>query len=87
VPKERIEVFGGGLSAVLDDFRRLDLYRGRHTTRRAAQDKGHRAELNCFVRSLRGEAELPPVETYIASSRATLALAESLRTGETIALA
>jgi predicted dehydrogenase/threonine dehydrogenase-like Zn-dependent dehydrogenase len=86
-PKERIEVFGGGLSAVLDDFRRLDLYRGRHTTHRLAQDKGHRAELACFVRSLRGEAELPPVETYLASSRATLALADSLRTGETIALA
>ena len=28
LPKERLEAFGGGVSAVLDDFRRLELYRG-----------------------------------------------------------
>ena len=27
LPKEHVETFGGGLAAVLDDFRRLELYR------------------------------------------------------------
>jgi predicted dehydrogenase len=44
--KERIEVFGGGSTAVLEDFRRLELMRnGRKETihSRWRQEKGHRA--------------------------------------------
>jgi predicted dehydrogenase len=88
LPKERIEAFGGGLAAVLDDFRRLELHRdGRRTVEKARQDKGHRAELALFVRALRGDAEPPPVESYLASTRATLALARSLRDGTVVELA
>jgi predicted dehydrogenase len=46
-PKERVEVFGGGCVAVLDDFRRLELVRhGRRKVvkSRLRQDKGHRGE-------------------------------------------
>jgi predicted dehydrogenase/threonine dehydrogenase-like Zn-dependent dehydrogenase len=82
LPKERIEAFGGGLAAVLDDFRRLELSRGgkRRVTKRR-QDKGHKAEVARFVAAVRGTAEAPDAEGYVASTRATLALAESLRTG------
>ena len=82
LPKERLEVFGGGFAAVLDDFRRLELYReGRRSVVKAGRDKGHRAEIELFIRVLRGEAEAPAVESYLHSTRATLALAESLRSG------
>jgi predicted dehydrogenase len=82
LPKERIEAFGGGLAAVLDNFRRLDLYRGgRRTVLKQRQDKGHRAEVARFLAAVRGDAEPPPVETYLNSTWATLALVESLRTG------
>jgi predicted dehydrogenase/threonine dehydrogenase-like Zn-dependent dehydrogenase len=82
LPKERIEAFGGGLSAVLDDFRRLELYRGgRKTVMKSRQDKGHRATLSRFLEAASSAAEAPPAESYLASSRATLALADSLRTG------
>jgi predicted dehydrogenase len=43
-PKERVEIFGGGTIAVLDDFRRLELVqRGRKKVHRSRlrQDKGH----------------------------------------------
>jgi predicted dehydrogenase/threonine dehydrogenase-like Zn-dependent dehydrogenase len=87
LPKERVEAFGGGLAAVLDDFRRLELYRdGRRTVEKSRQDKGHRAEIALFVKALRGEAQPPPVETYLASTRATLALVESLRDGGVVEL-
>jgi polar amino acid transport system substrate-binding protein len=80
--KERIEVFGGGVSAVLDDFRRLELYGGRkRTVEKGAQDKGHDSQIKLFLDSITGQAEAPDAQTYFDSSRATLALATSLRTG------
>ena len=56
LPKERLEVFGGGVAAVLDDFRRLTIHRGgkRHEWK-SAQDKGHRAEVARFLAAVRGE--------------------------------
>jgi predicted dehydrogenase len=85
LPKERVEGYGGGVAAVLDDFRRLDVYEdGKKKTVKGRADKGHRAQLDCFLEALRGEAEPPPIHTYLASTRATLALAESLRTGRPI---
>jgi predicted dehydrogenase len=88
LPKERVEAFGGGLSAVLDDFRRLELYRGgRRALVKHRQDKGHRAELAHFVKVVRGQSEALDVDSYLISTRATLALAESLRTGNSVELA
>jgi predicted dehydrogenase len=85
LPKERFEAFGGGLAAVLDDFRRLELYReGKRSAVKGRQDKGHRAEVALFLRAVKGETDAPAVESYFASTRATLALAESLRTGAVV---
>jgi predicted dehydrogenase len=85
--KERIEIFGAGASAVLDDFRRLDLYRnGRRQTHKRRQDKGHRTQLQCFIDAAGGRAEPPSAESYVLSTRATLALVESLRSGLPVSL-
>jgi predicted dehydrogenase len=82
LPKEQVEVFVGGVAAVLDDFRRLDVYGGgRRSTIKQRQDKGHVAEVARFLAGVRGVVEPPPVESYLDSSRATLALMHSLRTG------
>jgi predicted dehydrogenase/threonine dehydrogenase-like Zn-dependent dehydrogenase len=88
LPKERIEAFGGGLAAILDDFRRLDLHRsGKRRVTKQRQDKGHKAEVARFLAALRGEADAPAVDTYLDSTRATLALVESLRNGSAVDLA
>src|SRR5205085_6097116 len=49
--KERIEVYGGGRVAVLDDFRGLEIYRDgkRKVIRRLTQDKGFDQELAVFI--------------------------------------
>jgi len=87
LPKERLEVLGGGISAVLDDFCRLDVYRGgRRKTWRSRRDKGHRATIAHFLAAVSGEVEAPRTETYLASTELTLALAHSLRTGEVVEL-
>ena len=89
LPKERLEVFGEGRVAVLDDFRALELLGGGRPRRvRAANaDKGFEEEMRRFLAAVRGGEPMPiPFEEILASSRATLAAADSLRTGAPVAL-
>jgi len=83
--KERVEVFGGGAVAVLDDFRRLELVqRGRKRSHRAwlKQDKGHAAECDAFCKSIQNGRPAPiSFEDIVASTRATIRIVESLRSG------
>lgn len=83
--KERIEVFGGGSTAVLEDFRRLELIRsGRKETVRSRwrQDKGHRAEWAAFVSSVQNNTVQPiSFEESVRSTMATLCVQKSLATG------
>ncbi len=57
---------------------------GKRRNWKSAQDKGHRAEIKRFVEAVDGEAEPPPTQSYLDSTRLTLALAESLRTGKPV---
>ncbi len=83
LPKERIEVFGGGSAAVLDNFRHLELARdGRRRVERSRlrQDKGHRAQMAAFVEAARTGAPAPiPWDEILAVSRATFAVVRCLR--------
>jgi predicted dehydrogenase len=86
MPKEYLEVLGGGRSAVLDDFRTLRMYAGGSVAsmggRLARQDKGHRAELAAFLAAVRHAATSPVDPEHAAHvTRATFAAAESVRTG------
>ena len=83
--KERVEVFGGGAVAVLDDFRQLELVqRGQKSSSRAwlKQDKGHAAEWKAFCESIQNGRPAPiSFEEIAASTRATIRIVESLRSG------
>ncbi len=82
-PKERVEVFGGGSVAVLDNFRRLDLIRnGRRKVTRSwsGQDKGHRGEWESFSKSVLSRSASPiPPEEIVQGSLASFWLRDSLR--------
>ena len=84
VAKERIEVLGGGMTAILDDFRTLTIANrsALKGPRRffASQDKGHKAGVAAFLRAVR-EAGPPPIALtdLVASTMATFALVESAR--------
>jgi len=79
-------VFGGGATAVLEDFRRLELVRdGRKKTAnsRWRQDKGHVEEWAAFAGSLRpGAGPAIRFEELTCSTLATLRIDESLATGK-----
>ncbi len=86
--KERVEVFCGGRAGVLDDFQSLTLVAdGKSTNQSGSQDKGHKQQIAAFLAAVRGEG--PPAideETLIEVSAATIAVLDSLRTGERISL-
>ena len=83
--KERVEVFGGGRVAVLEDFRRLELVKqGRKRVFRSLfrQDKGHGGEWKAFVTALRTGAEAPiPFNEIVSSTLATLRVLDSRYSG------
>jgi predicted dehydrogenase len=87
-PKERVEIFGGGTTAVLDDFRRLEwVQRGRKKVHksRLRQDKGHQEECNAFIAAVRKGGPLPiPFEELVATTLTTFAIEKSLRSGEPV---
>jgi predicted dehydrogenase/threonine dehydrogenase-like Zn-dependent dehydrogenase len=88
--KERIEVFGGGSVAILEDFRRLELLRnGRKqiTRSRWGQDKGHKMELQAFVDAILGKSPAPiTFEQVVTSTLATLRVQSSCQTGQPLAI-
>lgn len=83
-PKEHIEVLWEDRTAVLDDFRTVELRAGSgRPRRRRAAGKGHREQLRAFERALRGDD--PPAVTAADGMRATavgLAAMVALREGE-----
>jgi predicted dehydrogenase len=88
--KELLEVFGGGLSARLDNFRNLTIRRGSTKIVRKAwlrQDKGYKAEWEAFLKHLTGKAPAPISWTeIIRSTEATFAAWRSLTTGAPVLL-
>ena len=88
--KERVEVLGDGAWGLLDDFRRLELRRGgaRTAARGRLQDKGHRAETAAFLAAVQAGGPSPiSLDELAATSRATFAALESLRSGEPVRVA
>ena len=88
--KERVEIFGGGSVAVLEDFRHLELVRhGRKeiVKSRWRQDKGHRAEWAAFVQAVQRGTESPICfDDVVDSTLATVRVDESIATGKAIAI-
>ena len=87
--KERFEIFVGGRVIAIDNFlESTTTVDGRTTTRkaRAGQDKGHKAELQAFVKAV--ASGTPPVDEneLLESSLATIAVLEALRSGRSVSL-
>ncbi|HEX6189456.1 MAG TPA: bi-domain-containing oxidoreductase [Pyrinomonadaceae bacterium] len=82
--KERIEIFGGGRSFVIDDFRSATAYEnGREkTTKLREQDKGQRDEIKAVMSVvLEGKPAPISIKDLATTTRATFRIRESLRTG------
>jgi predicted dehydrogenase/threonine dehydrogenase-like Zn-dependent dehydrogenase len=89
-PKETLDVSGGGRNARLDNFTRATVWSrsGKDVKRSyAGQDKGQRAEVGAFVEAvLRGTPMPIDLASLAATTRATIAVGESLATGQRVPL-
>jgi predicted dehydrogenase len=85
-PKETMDATGGGRSARLDNFRIAAVWSGgRKTTARArgGQDKGQRLEMEAFVEAIATGGPMPvSAGSLLATTRATIAVGESMRSGQ-----
>lgn len=85
VPKERIEVFGGGRVLQLDNFRRLKGFgwKGFNGMNLWRQDKGHGAEMKCLMDAVReGEVSPIPFDEIVEVTRASFQAAGILTTDD-----
>lgn len=85
-PKERLEVFGGARSAVLDDYKSVQLFSGNGKQTKKTGGKGHEEEIDAFLEGLR-EGRCPIAYRSIAlNTLATFAIKESLRTNQPVSI-
>jgi predicted dehydrogenase/threonine dehydrogenase-like Zn-dependent dehydrogenase len=85
--KERLEVYGGGNLAVLDDFRSLQIVKhGKLTQAKAPnQDKGQQREVKDTVEAFRTTGTAPiPFPELVATMRVIFAARKSASTGEPV---
>lgn len=89
LPKERVEIYTNGCTAILDDFKDATIHSGgkRRKKKLMVQDKGQKEEVKTFVASiLKGESEPIPLEEIINTSIVTFKVLESLQTGQAVAV-
>ncbi|UCE48649.1 MAG: bi-domain-containing oxidoreductase [Phycisphaerales bacterium] len=80
--KEHVEVYCGGVAAVLRDFKSLEVYtdRATHKSKTICQDKGQKAMLRRFFDAVRNGEPMPiPFEEMEAVTRATFRAVESYK--------
>jgi predicted dehydrogenase/threonine dehydrogenase-like Zn-dependent dehydrogenase len=87
IPKERVEVYCGGVVGVIDDFFGLEIARGgkRKRSRGRRQEKGHREEMRVFIDLATGAVEpRAAAEAAFWSSALTLQVPMALAQGRSV---
>ena len=89
-PKETLDVSADGRTGRLDNFQRITAWSSKGKSGRrtlTGQDKGQRAQLERFVDAVRTGSAMPiPLESLVATTRATLAVGGSVATRQPVTL-
>ncbi len=86
LPKEELQVFSNGRTAILKNFIELELWTSDSKPKiEKGSGKGHIEEVKSFLQSLSTNIEGPiPFDSLLATTLVTFAIRESLATGEVI---
>ncbi len=87
LPKERVEIYANGSTAVLNDFRTFAVYTdGKKKEKKLlSQNKGQKIEVRQFIEAiLNGTGEVIPFEDIHSASLMTFKIIESIRSGECV---
>lgn len=85
MPKEYVEVFHAGSSAVLDNFKTLRLF-GKTKEKKSLfnQDKGQKQMIEQYLQGLLNGKPAIPFDEIVAATEASFAVLESLKTGQPV---
>ncbi len=89
-PKERLEAFGGGFVAVIDNWRSLDVQGNGTRLRRRCwlqAEKGHSQEMSAFIEGIRSGEPPIPFSSLVSTTRTTFAIQQALRSGACVSIA
>jgi polar amino acid transport system substrate-binding protein len=82
MPKERIEVFGGGNIGVINDFRDGMIFRDGKTMKLKSSGKGHKEEIDAFLSAVKEGKESPvSFRSICLTTLTTFKILDSLYTG------
>jgi predicted dehydrogenase len=87
LPKEYVEIYSHGVTAILNDFRELKVYGiGRpYRKKLMSQEKGQKNEVRGFIDSiLKGAAPIIPLNEIINTTDVTFKIIESIKTGKVV---
>lgn len=85
MPKEYIEVFHNGSSAVINNFKELFLFgKSRYKKKLLNLDKGQKNMVEQFLGSIQKGTSLIPFEEIVAVTKTTFAVLESIQTGQIV---
>ena len=86
-PKERLTVFGSGFVGELDNYQKLQIYRGRKCQITKGSSKGHAEQMARWLSFLKAESSQPlPYAESRQAMRLTFAALESIQQGRAVAL-
>jgi predicted dehydrogenase len=80
--KERIEIFGGGKSFIIDDFKTGEFYSGGKCKKIKKAGKGFKEEVELFIKSIQEGLAAPiPLESILFTTATTFCIIDSIQTG------
>jgi polar amino acid transport system substrate-binding protein len=83
--KERIEIFGGSSTVIVNDFRWAEFSRNQKTRKIRERGKGHREEIKAFVDALIDGKSAPiDFSNLVSTTVTTIKIIESLKGGTPI---
>jgi predicted dehydrogenase/threonine dehydrogenase-like Zn-dependent dehydrogenase len=87
-PKEKMTVYAAGLTAEVENFQKLSLYRQRKVSQEKSLSKGHPEQMQSWVRFLNGKQPSIdlPYEEAKQSMELTFAAVESIQQGRAVKL-
>lgn len=87
LPKERVEIYAGGSTAILNDFKTLTIHAHdkKKEKKLLSQNKGQKDEVKLFIEAiLKGSGNVIPFEEIYSASVVTFKIIESLHTGKCV---
>ncbi|MEQ8576736.1 MAG: Gfo/Idh/MocA family oxidoreductase [Fulvivirga sp.] len=82
LPKEHLEVFGGGNSAIINDFNRVSLYKNGSLKKVKTSGKGHKEEVMAFLKAISDGTDSPiSFDSIYSTTLTTFKVIDSMATG------